>query len=292
MNSFDFQYVNIIKKILSDGTTRDDRTGIGSKSTWGQVLSIDLNSGFPVTTIRKVNPRIAFEEMMWIIRGQTDSKILEKKNINIWKGNTSREFLDNRGLNYLPEGQIGKGYGFQMRNFNGDYGLTYDEHLGGVDQFTQLLKSLKNDPTSRRHIISLWNPLQSNEMRLVPCHLYQQYQILDGKLNSSFVMRSWDFIFGAPYNIIGYAFLNHIIANYLGISSGKLLGVGMDVHIYKNQIEMAEQLITRQGYDLPTIEINKKLNNIDDILSLEYKDIDIKKYKANPDILNKPKMAI
>ncbi len=292
MNTLDTQYITIVKKILEQGIDRDDRTNIGSRAIWGDSLTLNLEDGFPALTCRKINPRIAFEEMMWIIRGQTDSKILENKNINIWKGNTSREFLDGRGLYDLPEGHIGKGYGFQMRNFNGTYGVDYDTHHGGVDQFKELLKSLKEDPNGRRHIISLWNPLQSEEMRLVPCHLYQQYQILDGKLNSSFLMRSWDFIYGAPYNIMGYAFLNYIISKYLNLVPGKLFAVGMDIHIYKNQIDMANDIINRSFYDLPTIEINKNLTNLDDILSLEYSDIKIKNYVSNPDFVNKPPMAV
>jgi thymidylate synthase len=292
-NQLDTQYTQIIKDILDDGVDRNDRTGIGSRAVWGKTISLNLENGFPAITCRKVNPRIAFEEIMWIVRGQTDSKILEKKKINIWKGNTSREFLDSHHLNFLPEGQIGKSYGFQMRNFGGTYGMTYDEHLSGVDQFKELLKLLKKDPDGRRHIVSLWNPQQLSEMALPPCHLYQQYQILDGRLNSSFVMRSWDFIFGAPYNIMGYAFLNHIISNYLGISSGTLFGVGMDVHIYKNQIEMSNKILKNiEFYDLPTLTIKKKLNSLDDILSLEFSDIELNNYEAYPDVLEKPKMAI
>jgi thymidylate synthase len=332
MNNFDPQYFRVMKRVMHEGIDRPDRTGIGSRAIWGDTLTIDLAEGFPAPSHRKVPLRYAFEEIMWMLRGDTDSKYLEEQGINIWKGNTSKEFLDQRGLAYLPEGHIGKSYSFQWRNFGGHYknwydypesvvwinsdgqkmispGISiydtlpkselkydfYENDNRGVDQVRELLHGLKHDPNGRRHIITGWNPAQLNEMSLPPCHLYQQYQVLDGKLNSTFVMRSWDFTFGAPFNIMGYAILNHVFAKYLGLQPGKLFAVGMDVHIYNNQMKMVNEILEREDwgwYDLPTLEIKKDLNTIDDIMNLKYSDIKLHNYKAYDDIKDKPAMAI
>lgn len=305
MNNFEQQYLSVMEDILVRGADKGDRTGIGSRSIWGCGIEIDLAEGFPMITTRKTTARIAFEETWFFLRGEVDTKKLEDKKINIWKGNTTREFLDSRELYYLPEGHLGKGYGFQWRNFGGGYALNpinpitfvstpdYSRHDGlGVDQVAQTLKGLKNEPNGRRHIISGWNPAQLHEMALPPCHLYQQYQVLEGKLNSEFLMRSWDFLYGAPFNIMGYALLNHAFAKYLDLEPGKLIANGNDVHLYSNQIEIAEQQIKRSTFDLPKLTITKKLNSLDDILALEFTDFVIEGYEAHPDFKNKPGMAV
>lgn len=307
INTFDRQYINIMKRILTHGVDRPDRTGIGSRAIWGAMVDVDLADGFPIVTTRKTSFRIAFEETWFFLRGETDTKKLEDKNIFIWKGNTSREFLDGRGLSYLPEGHLGKGYGYQWRNFGGDgyepkyYDYVLDKQMydydvrdnTGVDQVINVLNGLKSDPNGRRHIISGWNPQQLNEMALPPCHLYNQYQILNGKLNSSFVMRSHDWLYGGPFNFMGYALLNIAFAKYLKLEPGHLTYFGNDVHIYDNQIDIASQQIKRKPYKLPKIMLNKTLNTIDDIFNIEYQDfIFTTPYKAHPDFKNKPKMAI
>ncbi len=298
-NKFDEQYLIIINDILKNGIYRTDRTDIGSIAGFSKKIDIDLSNGFPITTLRKVSLRIAFEELMFFLRGGTDTKILEDKKINIWKGNTSRNFLDGRKLTYLPIGNMGKGYGFQWRNFGGGYSVKqshfydFSTHDGcGDDQLYNLLYTLKNDPNSRRHIVIGWNPSQLNEMALAPCHLYNQYQILDGKLNSIFVMRSSDLIYGLPFNIISYALLNLFIASYLNIKCGILSYVGADVHIYNNLIPIANKLLTRKYYQSPSIILNKEINSLDDMLNIEYSDIKLIDYVYNPDFTNKPPMAI
>ena len=152
MNKFETQYLSVMKNIVEKGHDRPDRTGVGSRAIWGCNIEIDLDEGFPIITTRKTTPRIAFEETWFFLRGETDTKKLEEKKINIWKGNTSREFLDGRGLCYLPEGNLGKGYGFQWRNFGGGYAPAYTDHITsitypdyshidgeGVDQVIQVL---------------------------------------------------------------------------------------------------------------------------------------------------------
>lgn len=220
------------------------------------------------------------------LRGETDTKTLEDKNINIWKGNTSREFLDKQGLGYLPEGSIGTGYSHQWRNFSGDLGMN-----NGVDQIENLLEGLANDPTSRRHIVTAWNPSQLSGTPLPPCHLYQQYAVNNGKLDSSFVMRSTDAPFGLPYNIMGYAFLNIVFANCLNLVPGEIVYFGNDVHIYENQIPMCLEQLTRAPKKLPELTFHKDINNLDDILNLEFTDLELVGYNPHPDIKNKPTMA-
>lgn len=278
-------YLQLISDILSNGIDRPDRTGIGSRSLWGGCLRFDLSSGFPIITTRKVAFRIAFEETMFFLRGDTDTKSLEQKSINIWKNNTTRQFLDNRGLYDLPEGNMGKGYGFQWRNFGGT------SYANGVDQLLELVNGLTNDPNGRRHIITAWNPQQLCDMALPPCHLYQQYQILDGKLNSSFVMRSTDVMYGLPYNIMSYAFINVAISKLLNIEPGELVFFGNDLHIYSNQLEIAREQISREPRSLPTLTISKQIDCLDDILSLQFSDIIIDGYDPYPDFTNKPPMA-
>ncbi|QDJ96537.1 thymidylate synthase [Xanthomonas phage Xoo-sp13] len=309
MSNFEQQYLDVMRNILSNGVNVPTRTGIDALTTWGQTIRADLSEGFPIVTTRKTSLKIAFEETWFFLRGETDTKKLEEKKINIWKGNTTREFLDNVGLDYLPEGHMGKGYSFQWRNFGGDYKDTTKYHSDyrgtypvidtdysenddtGVDQLVNLLNGLKTDPHGRRHIITGWNPAQLKEMALPPCHLYQQYHVMKGRLNSSFVMRSWDFLYGSSFNIMGYALLNHVFAKFLNLEPGELFAVGMDVHLYANQMDIARQQIDRTPYPLPKLVIHKDINTIDDILSLEYSDISLEGYKAHPDFKNKPPMA-
>lgn len=288
MNHFEAQYLDILRKIVDTGVDRPDRTGVNSRSIWHASMDIDLQKGFPILTTRKVSMRIAFEETWFFLRGETNTKKLEEKKINIWKGNTSRDFLDARGLHHLPEGDYGKAYGFQWRNFGGDPQFA----VVGVDQLHQLVDGLQKDPYSRRHIISAWNPQQLGEMALPPCHLYQQYQILDGKLNSAFVMRSNDFLYGNPYNIMSYALLNIALSKLLKLAPGKLGFTGMDVHLYQNQIDIAKQQITRSYTALPELVLHKDITTLDDLLNLEYADFELVGYDPLPDFKDKPPMAV
>jgi thymidylate synthase len=280
-------YNELIRDVLLNGVDKPDRTGIGSKAVFGRMLRWDLSEGFPLQTTRRVPLRIAFEETMFFLRGQTDTKILEDKNVNIWKGNTTREFLDSRGLAHLPEGSMGAGYSHQWRNFGGDVGVP-----NGVDQIKLLLDGLKHDPGSRRHIVTAWNPQQLSETPLPPCHITNMYSVIDNKLNSSFIMRSNDVPFGLPFNIAGYALLNHIFASHLGMIPGELVYFGWDVHIYQNQIDMCNEILEREPRPLPTLNIKKSLSTFDDILSLEWGDIELLNYDPHLDIKNKPGMAI
>ena len=288
-------YIDLLKDILDNGFTKEDRTGVGSRSVWGRTLRWDLSEGFPIITTRKVSFRIAFEETMFFLRGGRDTKELEEKNIFIWTGNTTREFLDNRGLDWLDEGDMGYGYGHQWRNFGGFDVKDGPEgwYYNGVDQLKEMLENIKKDPYSRRHIITAWNPQQLYGTALPPCHILQQYQVRpDDKLNSSFLLRSNDVPYGLPYNIMGYALLNVLFAKLLGYEPGELVYQGNDAHIYLNQIDMVKEQIKREPKPLPKLVIKKDLNTLDDLLSLEYSDVELVGYDPYPDFKNKPDMAV
>lgn len=303
------QYKQLLSSILETEDINSDRTGTGTKSVFATSMKFDLSEGFPADTLRKVAPRIAFEETMFFARGDRDTTKLEAKNINIWKGNTSREFLDKVGLNNLPVGDLGRGYGVQWRDFrsatiekaaddlelgNGVH-MFYDAKVRtkSVDQLADLLTNLKNDPNGRRHIITAWNPAELDQMALPPCHLYQQYYIRNGKLHSMWLQRSVDSVYGLPYNVMSYAFLNIAFSKLLGLEPGTLTFVGGDTHIYSDQLFMAEDMVAnREPRPFPKLEITKDINTLDDFLALEYSDIKITGYDPHPDYKNKPGMAV
>lgn len=285
-------YLNLLERVYYDGEELENRTGVSTKSVWGANLSFDLADGFPIVTTRKLSFRIAFEETMFFLRGETNTKKLEDKNIFIWKGNTTRQFLDDRGLTHLPEGNMGAGYGHQWRNFNGFEELDKDGNVllkaDGVDQISELLRGLRNDPNSRRHIVSAWNPSQLNEMALPPCHILNQYRIANGRLNSLFYMRSSDLYHGLPYNIMSYAFLNMVFAQYLGVLPGTLVYTAGDAHIYNSQLSVIKEQIKRKPLPLPALDIKKDLNHLTDILSLEYNDVELLGYRAHKPLAKVP----
>lgn len=287
--------LDLMADINKNGVDKDDRTGIGSRAVFGRLLRWHLPDGFPIITTRKVALRIAFEETMFFLRGHSQTKLLEEKKINIWKGNTSREFLDNRGLHHLPEGDMGRGYAVQWRDWRSIDRLGATHH---TDQVVNLLSGIKQDPYGRRHVITGWNPGELDQMALPPCHMLQMHSVEGeftvgaGKLHTCFVMRSNDIPYGLPYNIMSYALINHIFSKHLGLMPGDLVYMGWDVHIYQNQMKMVAEQLTRSPRVLPSIKINKDLTTMDDILALQWEDIELIGYDPHPDIAAKPSMAI
>jgi len=234
---------------------------------------------------------------MFFLRGETNTKLLEEKNINIWKGNTSREFLDKRGLNHLPVGDMGKGYGYQWRHWE-SVNPDHPDEIMETDQIAELLDGIKKDPYGRRHVVTGWNPGQLHEMALPPCHMLHMYSVEgdftvhEGKLNNCFVMRSNDVPFGLPFNIASYALINHIFAKHLGLIPGELVYFGWDVHIYQNQMDMVTEILDREPFPLPQLVIKKDLPKFEDILALQWEDIELIGYDHHPDVKNKPGMAV
>lgn len=273
------QYINLLKDVYYNGNEHLDRTGEGTIRTFGQTAKFDLANGFPILTTRKIPFRIAFEETMMFLRGQNDSKILEDKGINIWKDNTSREFLDSKALYYLKEGDMGTSYGSLWRDFE------------GVDQIYELLENLRTNPNSRRHVVSAWNPAALSETPLAPCHILQEYQVDGSRLNSLFFMRSCDVYHGLPFNIMSYALLNVLFSDYLGLIPGKLTFMGGDTHIYKHHLPHVETLFQRTPRKLPVINLKKHINNMFDLMMLDYDDVELIDYNPHP-ALKKVHMAV
>lgn len=279
-------YQELLRDVMENGIDKGDRTGVGTRSVFGRTLRWDLSKGFPALTTRQVPFRIAFEETMMFLRGVTDTTTLEDKDINIWKGNTSREFLDNAGLADLPVGSLGKGYPHQWRNFGGELGQN-----DGVDQIREVVEGLVKDPDSRRHLVLAWNPSQLRETPLPPCHVMHQYVVNNGRLDSCFVMRSNDVPYGLPVNIMGYALINHLFAKLAGLQTGELVYFGADVHIYQNQMDLVNEQLEREPYELPTLSIKKGIKTFEDMLNLEFEDVELLNYKNHGHTQSRPPMA-
>lgn len=234
---YDIQYKQVIARILEENNNVDDRTGVGTKSTFDVNFNIDLRHEhpyerlLPALTLRKVFPRVAFEELKWMLSGSTDARILQENNIRIWDGNSSREYLDSVGLESVREGFIGKGYGYQMRNFN------------GVDQLVKVIRGISRDPNSRRHVISFWNPADLDEMALAPCHLLYNFVVTGEYLNLKFYQRSGDLVLGIPMNVMWSTFFLTFVADLLGFKVGSLAHSIGDCHIYNNHLEVAKELL-------------------------------------------------
>lgn len=287
------RYLNLLSDIISKGENRNDRTGVGTIGIFGTQLRFSLDGGkIPMLTTKKMFVKGVIEELLFFLRGDTDTKKLEVKGVNIWKGNTTREFLDKRGLTYLPEGDMGKGYGFQWRNFGGyEGGYTLSDFpIEGVDQLAEVIDKLKNNPNDRRIIMTAWNPSQLKDMALEPCHILAQFYAINGNLSCQWYQRSVDTFLGLPFNIASYAILTHIIAQTVNMKPKEVIFVGGDTHIYKNHLEQVALQLTRKPYDFPTIKINKETKSVEDIEKLSYEDFEIIDYKCHPAI--KAPMAI
>jgi thymidylate synthase len=261
------QYLDLIKNILDNGTWEEGRNG-RVKSVFGSSMRFDLTNGkIPILTTKKTAWKTCLKELLWFIRGETDNKLLQDQGVHIWDGNTTREFLDSRGLNYR-EGLIGPGYGFQWRNFN----APYDQETGGpsekgIDQLQQIIDALK-DPaqrTSRRLVMTAWNPLQIDKMALPPCHILCQFNVHDGnKLSCCMMQRSNDEACGTTINIASYSFLTHLLAKHCGLEAYEFVYFKGNCHIYEDHVEGLKLQITRTPYPFPTISIKEVRDNIND----------------------------
>ena len=263
------QYLNLLREILERGTWEEGRNG-RTKSVFGHSMRFSLKNGtIPILTTKKTAWKSCLKELLWFIRGDTDTKILQNQNVHIWDGNTTREFLDSRGLQHYREGLIGPGYGFQWRHFNAAYnadtGSPRDET--GIDQLNQIVEALK-DPaqrTSRRLIMTAWNPLQLNEMALPPCHIMCQFNVHDGnKLSCAMYQRSCDVPLGSPFNIASYSFLTHLLAKHCGLDAYEFVYFMGNCHIYEDHIEPMRTQIERKPFEFPTIEIKTLRDNINE----------------------------
>jgi thymidylate synthase len=248
------QYLTLCRELLSHEKIRGDRTGVGTLSEFGKKLLFDLRDGFPLLTTKKVYWKAVVEELLWFIRGDTNAKHLSEKGVKIWDGNTTRDFLDKRGLDY-PEGEAGPIYSHQWRHFGGDYPST--EENPGVDQLKEIIEMIKTDPTSRRLIVSAWNPKDLPKMALPPCHSFFQFYVDEGELSCQMYQRSCDVGLGLPFNIGSYALLTHMIAAVTGLKVGKLIMILGDTHIYSTHREALTEQIKREPLPFPKLSFSR-----------------------------------
>lgn len=275
----EYEYLNLIRKVLEMKSKRQDRTSIGTFSLFApQPITYDLTESFPLFTTKRVFWRGVVEELLWMLRGETNSTTLASKNVHIWDGNSTREFLDNRGLTNYPVGELGPVYGYQWRY----WGKT-DDHEGH-DQLENLISEIKKNPTSRRLIISAWNVSDIDKMALPPCHMMVQFYVdVDEKtLSSQMYQRSADLGLGVPFNVASYSLLTHLIANKCGLKAKSFTHVMGDAHIYANHIRGLKKQLKRKPKRFPTLKViaspDKPLDQI------TFDDIQMDHYKPHPSI--------
>jgi len=296
--SEEHQYLDLMNHVLSYGCTKPNRTGVPTKSVFGNTMKFTLSRVHdseiklivPLLTTKKIVYRLIVEELLWFVSGSTDAKVLEAKKVKIWTPNSSREFLDKVGLGHLREGDIGAGYGFQLCHFGAKYINCDTDYTGqGINQLDSIKQSLTNDPYSRRHIISLWNPTDLKNTALAPCHILCQFNVdpvndsdPSGQkyLDCSVYQRSADIPLGVPFNIASYATLTHIIAKTVGMIPRNLIYSTGDTHIYSNQIENCYEQISRTPMDFPLLEIDKK----EEFGDYKWKDFKLIGYNHHPEI--------
>ena len=259
-------YLNLLKDILDNGVDRGDRTGTGTRGVFGRQIRFNLNEGFPLLTTKKVFLRGIIEELLWFLNGSTNAKELEDKNVNIWKAWGDPETRD-----------LGPVYGWQWRSFGKPYS-SKREALGYADQITDLIKGLKADPNSRRHLVVAWNPNQVAEMALPPCHCLFQFFVADGKLSCQLYQRSADVFLGVPFNIASYALLTMMIAQQCDLELGEFVHTFGDVHIYNDHMEQVKLQLTREPYAFPTMNITKA----SDIFSYTIDSFQLEGYECHP----------
>lgn len=273
-NHEEYQYINLVRDIIDRGSWEEGRNG-KTKGIFGSSMRFSLQDGkIPILTTKKTAWKTCLKELLWFIRGETDNKILRKQGVHIWDANGSREFLDSRGLQLYPEDMLGPIYGYQWRNYNASYNcfsgkpIQNIEHpFDGIDQLQQIIDALK-DPkqrTSRRLIMTAWNPKQLDQMALPPCHVMCQFNVHDGdKLSCALYQRSNDECCGTPFNIASYSFLTHLLAKHCGLQAYDFVYFKGNCHIYEDHIEGAKTQIEREPFEFPTISIKQVRENIND----------------------------
>jgi thymidylate synthase len=256
------QYLNLLQRVLDEGVKKEDRTGTGTISVFGHQMRFNLNDSFPLLTTKKIHLKSIIYELLWFLKGSTNVKYLQEHGVRIWN-----EWAKD-------DGELGYIYGYQWRSWN-------DYKGGTVDQIAQVIESIKNNPNSRRHIVSAWNVGHLDEMQLPPCHILFQFYVADGKLSCQLYQRSADIFLGVPFNIASYALLTMMIAQVTNLKLGDFIHTLGDTHIYLNHVEQVKLQLTREPYPLPQMIINPDVKNIDDF---KYDDFELVNYKAHPHI--------
>lgn len=255
-------YLDLLQHVLDNGVDRDDRTGTGTRSVFGYQMRFDLAEGFPVLTTKKLHLRSIIHELLWFLKGDTNIAYLKENGVSIWD-----EWADENG-------DLGPVYGYQWRSWPTPDG----RH---IDQIASLLKMLRENPNSRRLIVSAWNPALVDEMALPPCHCLFQFHVSEGRLSCQLYQRSADIFLGVPFNIASYALLTMMIAQVSGLEPGDFVHTFGDAHIYSNHFEQARLQLTRTPKKLPVMHINP---DVKDLFAFRYEDFRLEGYEADPTI--------
>lgn len=255
-------YLELLQHILNKGTRKKDRTGTGTISTFGYQMRFDLQKGFPLVTTKKLHLRSIIYELLWFLKGDTNIKYLNEHKVRIWN-----EWADENG-------DLGPVYGHQWRS----WGAPNGKH---IDQISEIIDQIKNNPDSRRIIVSAWNVADIPQMALAPCHAIFQFYVADGKLSLQLYQRSADVFLGVPFNIASYCLLLHMVAQVCNLKVGEFIHTFGDVHIYNNHIDQVNLQLTREPRPLPTLKLNPDRK---DIFSFQYEDFSIDGYDPHPHI--------
>lgn len=249
------QYLDILRYVLENGVDKMDRTGVGTRSVFGQQMRFDLSKGFPLMTTKKMHLKSIIHELLWFIKGDTNVKYLQDNGVRIWN-----EWADENG-------DLGPIYGSQWRNWNGE----------GIDQLAQVVDKLKNNPNDRRMIVSAWNVSKIPEMHLPPCHMMFQFYVANGKLSCMLYQRSCDMFLGVPFNIASYALLTMMLAQVCDLEPGEFVHTLGDTHIYHNHFEQVKEQLRREPLPLPTMKLNPQVKDINDF---KYEDFTLENYEC------------
>lgn len=256
------QYLDLLNHIVETGVEKGDRTGTGTKSVFGYQMRFNLEDGFPLVTTKKVHMKSIIHELLWFLNGDTNIAYLNNNGVSIWN-----EWADENG-------DLGHIYGYQWRSWPGPDGKRFD-------QISEVVRSLKNNPDSRRHIVSAWNVAEVPDMALPPCHVMFQFYVANGKLSCHLYQRSADVFLGVPFNIASYALLTMMMAQVTGYKPGEFVHSFGDTHIYLNHLEQVKLQLSREPMPLPTLRLNPDVNSIFDF---KYSDITLEGYNSHPAI--------
>lgn len=254
------QYHDLLKHVLEHGTKKDDRTGTGTLSVFGYQSRYNLREGFPLLTTKKLHTRSIFFELLWFLRGETNIQFLKDNKVTIWDEWASEN------------GELGPIYGKQWRYWESSDGKT-------VDQISNVINQIKNNPDSRRHLVIAFNPGDVDKMALPPCHAFFQFYVSNGRLSCQLYQRSADIFLGVPFNIASYALLTHMVAQVCDLEVGDFVHTLGDAHIYSNHMEQVHLLLSREPRALPTLKLNPAIK---DIFAFKYEDIEITGYDPHP----------
>ncbi|XP_029051538.1 thymidylate synthase [Osmia bicornis bicornis] len=269
----EYQYLNLIKRVIKTGAEKNDRTSIGTLSIFGTHMRFNLrNNVFPLLTTKRVFWKGVVEELLWFIKGSTNAKELSEKNVHIWDTNSSRAYLDSYGFTDREEGDLGPVYGFQWRHYGAEYKDMRANYEGqGIDQLKEVIEKIKHTPNDRRIIMSAWNPLDIPKMALPPCHCFVQFYVSNGELSSHLYQRSADMGLGVPFNIASYSLLTYMLAHITNLKPGEFVHTMGDCHVYLNHISALEEQIKRVPKPFPQLKIVRNVETIDDFIAEDFK---------------------